>query len=275
MRSRTEVCLRNCASAAGSRRRSSRRKYSDTNRSSPLKLATLTGPAPRPASTAPRGTGRRASLPSARSARTARSRPARLLRLPAAARPPARRAGGPRTPISCTQPLGPPAGKRQRRLFPACDRDLRAGRHVLEQLREHVQTGRIGDGVQIVEHQHQRVFECSQCAPDTWDALRPGGSAWAGQRVEHLGRERLDSVNRGRDVAQEHQGRRRLARRARPRRTDAESASAQCASRVVLPYPAGATTVAKAHARRAEPCDHVRLRHGAGPDRRLSELGLR
>ena len=41
MRSRTEVYLRNCASAAGSRTRSSWRKYSDTNRSSPLKLSTL------------------------------------------------------------------------------------------------------------------------------------------------------------------------------------------------------------------------------------------
>ncbi len=102
--------------------------------------------------------------------------------------------------------LRPPAGKRQRRLLPARDRDLRAGRNVLEQRREHVQTGRIGDSVQIVEHQHQRALERSQCAPDARDALRPGGSPRAGQRVEHLGRERLDAVNRCRDVAQEHDG---------------------------------------------------------------------
>ena len=43
--------------------------------------------------------------------------------------------------------LCPPAGERQRRLFPARDRDLRAGRNVLEERREHVQTGRIGDSV--------------------------------------------------------------------------------------------------------------------------------
>ena len=41
MRSSTEVYLRNCASAGGSRDSSSRRKYSDTNRSSPLKPAAL------------------------------------------------------------------------------------------------------------------------------------------------------------------------------------------------------------------------------------------
>ena len=39
MRSRTEVYVRNRASSAGSRDRSSWRKYSDTNRSSPLKVS--------------------------------------------------------------------------------------------------------------------------------------------------------------------------------------------------------------------------------------------
>jgi hypothetical protein len=49
-------------------------------------------------------------------------------------------------------PLCSPACKRQRRLFSASDRYLRARRDVLEQRHEHIQAGLIGDGVQIVEH---------------------------------------------------------------------------------------------------------------------------
>ena len=62
--------------------------------------------------------------------------------------------------------LRPPAGERQRAALPARDRDLRAVRHIPKQLREHIETGRIGDGVQIVEHQHQWALERSQRAPD-------------------------------------------------------------------------------------------------------------
>ena len=60
--------------------------------------------------------------------------------------------------------------------------------------------------MQIVERQYQRALACGQCAADTGDARRPGGCPWAGQRVEHLGTDRLDSVHRRRDVAQEHDG---------------------------------------------------------------------
>ncbi len=201
----TEVCLRNCASAAGSRERSSRRKYSDTNRSSPAKRPAPAGlGAPACSDSAARY--RPAGQPSVRSVSSASS-------LASSSTPAA--SSSSRLPLVqpevrhadlVHQSLRPPAGERQRRLLPARDRDLRAGRDVLEQRREHVQTGRIGDGVQIVEHQHQRALERSQRAPDARDALRPGGSPGPGQRVEHLGRERLDAVNRRRDVAQEHHG---------------------------------------------------------------------
>ena len=102
------------------------------------------------------------------------------------------------------QAMRPPAAERQRWILPARDRDLRAGGNVLDQRREHVETGRTGDGVQVVEHQHQRALERTKCAPDPRDAVRPGRSAWTRQRLEHLGRDRLDAVNRGRDVSQEH-----------------------------------------------------------------------
>ena len=88
------MCLRNCASASGSRERSSRRKYSETNRSPPVKPSAVAEPAPRPASTAPPGTSRPASPPSARSARRPRRRRARRPPLRAASRLPARPAGG-------------------------------------------------------------------------------------------------------------------------------------------------------------------------------------
>ena len=103
-------------------------------------------------------------------------------------------------------PVRPPAGKRQCRLLPASNRDLRAGRNVLDEFRDHVKTRPIVDEVQIVEHEHQGTLECCQSGPDTRDAFRPGGCPSAGQRVEHLRRDRLDSVDRGCDVAQEHDG---------------------------------------------------------------------
>jgi hypothetical protein len=102
------------------------------------------------------------------------------------------------------QPVRPPAGKRQCRVFPARDRDLGSGRNVLDQRCEHVQTGRVGHSVEIVEHQHQGALKRPQRAADAWDAVGPGGSPWTRQRLEHLGRDRFDAVNRGCDISQEH-----------------------------------------------------------------------
>ena len=220
MRSSTEVCLRNGASAVGSRDRSSRRKYSDTNRSSPVKPAALAGLGA-PACNDSAARYRPAGQPSV--ARSARRRSLASSSTPAASsstRPPARPAAGPprRSPAPA---LRPPAGERQRRLFPARDRDLRPGRNVLEQRREHVQTGRIGDGVEIVEHQHQRALECSQRAPDARDALRPGGSPGP----DNASNTSTGPARRGewppRCSAGTPRGR-RLGRRARPTRTDAD-----------------------------------------------------
>ena len=65
---------------------------------------------------------------------------ARLRQLPAATRPPARRSRRSADADLLDMPVRPPAGKRQCRLLPAGDRDLRAGRNVLDEFRDHVQT---------------------------------------------------------------------------------------------------------------------------------------
>ena len=167
----------------------------------------------------------------------------------------------------------PPAGKRQRRDCPAGDRDLRPGRNVLEQRREHVETSRIGDGMQIVEHQHQRALERSKRAADGRNALRPGRSAWTQKRFEHLRRDRFDAVNRGRDIAQEHDGVVVSAVERDPRERTRISLGPSCKERR-LAVPGRRDHGRKRRARRAQPRDHVRLRHGAGTNLRRSELDL-
>ena len=245
MRSSTEVYWRNRDSAGGSRDSSSKRKYWDTNRRrrrSAAALAELGAPACIDSAARYRPAGQ----PSVRSVSSDSSLgfeldTCRLQQQPGLAlvQPEVRHADLVHTA------LRPPAGKRQRRRFPARDRDLRAGREVLDQRREHVQTGQAGDRVQIVEHQHQRALERGQRAPDTRDAFRPGRSSRARQRIQHLGRERFDAMDRGGDVPQEHQRRRRRRPSSATHANGRGSASAHPASSVVLPYPAGATTVTK------------------------------
>ena len=273
MRSSTEVYLRNCASAGGSRDSSSRRKYSDTNRSPPVKPAAL-AELGAPACIDSAARYRPAGQPSVRSVSSASS-------LASSSTPAASSSS---LGLSLVQPevrhadlvhqaVRPPAGERQRRVFPARDRDLRAGGNVLEQRRKHVQTGRIGDGVQVVEHQHQRALERTQCAPDPRDAVRPGGSA--------LGPTAPRTPRRGPARRRESRPRcsagtprrRRLARRAQPTRRDADQprptsqATSSCRTRRARPRSRTARSTRTA-------CDRVRLRHGARPGRRRSELDL-
>ena len=140
--------------------------------------------------------------------------------------------------------LRPPAGKRQRRLFPAGDRDLRAGRNVLEQRRKHVQT----------RPDWRRRADRRAPAPAGARA-RPARSRRAGRassRSIRLGptarrTPRARPVRRGESRPRCSAGTPRRRRRAPSSATHANgrgSASAHRASSVVLPYPAGATTVA-------------------------------
>ena len=205
MRSSTEVCLRNRASAAGSRDSSSRRKYSDTNRSSPVKPAALAGlGAPACIDSAARY--RPAGQPSVRSVSSESSRRVELdsgrlqqqpglplvqpevrhadlvhpARAPASA--PSGSAGSSRLAIAICEPAGTYSNSaastsRQEGLATACRSSSTST------------SGR---------------SSAASALPRRGDALRPGRPARAGQRVEHLGRDRLDAVDRGRDVAQEH-----------------------------------------------------------------------
>ena len=164
------------------------------------------------------------------------------------------------TPISSHQSPRPPASERERRLLPARDRDLRARREVADQRREHVQARRVGDGVEIVEHQHQRPLERGQRAPDARDPLRPARSPRPRQRVEDVGRHRLDTVDRGRDVAQEHQ---RVVVRAveRDPRERTRIGLGPPRQQRRLAVPGGRHHAHDRRARRAQPRDQVRLRH--------------
>ena len=178
-------------------------------------------------------------------------RRARRRQLPAAARPPARPAGGP--PRRSRAPARAPAsGQAAVPALPCLRRDLRAGGDVLEQRREHVQTGRVGDGVQIVEHEHQRALERGQRAPETRDALRPMDPLGPTTRRTP----RAGAARRGESRPRCSAGtrrRRRLGRRARAKQTDADQPRPNFARRVVLPYPAGATTGRERQLRRAQP----------------------
>ena len=101
--------------------------------------------------------------------------------------------------------LHPPAGEGQGRLLSARDRDLRAGRDVPGELGEHVLTGRIGDSVEIVQRQHQRLLTGRRTR------RRHGGRVSTRSihpaRTTHRARQatRLDPVDRSGDRAQQHQ----------------------------------------------------------------------
>ena len=106
--------------------------------------------------------------------------------------------------------------------------------------------------------------------PTTGNACGPGGSAWAGQRFEHLGRDRLDAVNRGRDVAQEHDGVVVSAVERDPRERTRIGLGPSC-EEGRLAVPGRRDHGRERRGRSAQPSDDVRLRHGAGPWQRGGE----
>ena len=173
------------------------------------------------------------------------------------------------------QPLRPPAGERQRRLFPARDRDLRAGRNVLAPARR----------ARRDRTDWRRRADRRARAP-TGARVQPARSRGAGRASTRSippgpdnasntsGAERLDAVNRGGDVPQEHDGVVVARRRARPTRTDADQprptarAASSCRTRRARPRSREATLDAHSRAITAA------LRHGAGPGRRRRQLRL-
>ena len=167
--------------------------------------------------------------------------------------------------------MRPPAAERQRWIFPARHRDLRARGNVLDQRREHVETSRTGDGVQVVEHQHQRALECTKCAPDPRNPVRPRRATWTRQRLEHLGGDRLNAVNCSRDVSQEHH---RVVVSAVERNPSewTRIGLGPLRKQRRLAVPGGCDHGRERQRRRAQLRDDVRLRHGPGPGHRRREL---
>ena len=142
MRSSTDVYLRNCASTGGSRDSSSKRKYSDTNRSPPVKPASLAG-------LGAAGLHRqRRKVQTGGPAFRLLGQLGELARVQLDAGRFEQHLGlsliqaEVRHADLVNQAMRPPAAERQRWIFPARDRDLRAGGNVLEQRREHVERGR-------------------------------------------------------------------------------------------------------------------------------------
>ena len=264
--------MRKRASAGGSRDRSSKRKYSDTKRSSPLKLA-----APRRA-WRPGPQGQRREVQPRRPAFGLLRQLGRLTGVELDSRSFQQALG-----FSLVQPkvrhadlvhppMGAPAGKRQVRGFPARDRDLRAVRHVLEQRGER-RPGRPG---------WQRRADRRALAPAGARAQpvrsRQAGRGWPRWIPQGPTTRRTPRAGAGstRWIAAAMYRRNTTASPSPPSSaTHANgrgSASLQFARSVVLPYPTGATTRHERHGRRAEPIDQVRLRHGALPRKRRSEL---
>ena len=274
MRSSTEVYLRNCASAAGSRDRSSRRKYSDTNRSSPVKPA------------APAELGAPACIDSA-----ARYKPA--------GQPSVRSVSSESSPASSSTPA---ASQQQLGLLlvqpevrhadllhtDPCARQRASGSAGSSLLAIAIcePAGTYSNSAASTSRQDGLATACrssststsgrssaASALPTRGTRFDPGRSPWARQRVEHLGRERLDAVDRGRDVAQEHHGVVVSAVERDPRERTRISLGPPREKRR-LAVPGGRDHGHERHGRRAQPCDHVRLRHGARPGQRRSELDL-
>ena len=177
------------------------------------------------------------------------------------------------TPISCTGPA--PASGQAAVPAPPCSRPRSASRPGRSRkLREHVQTGRIGDSVQVVEHQHHGRSSAASAPPTRGtrvDQVDPPGPDNASNTS---GGTRLDPVNRGRDVPQEHDGVVVSPVERDPRERTRIGLGPPREQRR-LAVAGGRDHGRERRARRAQPRDHVRLRHGAGPVQRGSELGLR
>ena len=204
--SSTDVCVRNRASASGSRDRSSRRKYSDTNRSSPAN-AIGARRVRRPGLHRERGeieAGRPALGPLGQvgdagrvelHTRAAEQRGRLLLVEPEIGH------------ADLVQPpLRPPAGEGQ------------AGSSLLA-MAICEPAGTCSHSAASTSRQAGFATACRSSSTSTNGRSRDAsalprrgtrvdqiGAARAGQRVEHLGRERLDAVERGRDVPQEQDG---------------------------------------------------------------------
>ena len=242
MRSSTEVYLRKRASAGGSRDRSSKRKYSDTNRSSPLKPA---APAElgAPACNDSAARYRPAGQPSVRSVSSesspaSTSTPAASSSSPASARP----AGGP--PRRSRPPDRAPASGRAAARDLPCWRPRSASRPERNRTAPPARPGRTGLATAC------RSSSTSTSGRSSAASARPTrGTRFA--QVDPPGPDNASKTSGGTGstlwIAAAMYRRNTTASSSRPssatHANGRESASAHCARSVVLPYPAGATTL--------------------------------
>ena len=235
------------------------RKYSETNRSSPLKPSPPSEPAA-PVFIDSAARYRPAGQPSVRSVRSESSLASSST--PAASSSNAASCSSSRrsaTPISCTCPF-----VRQRASGSAGSSRLAtairdpAGTYRTSSASTSRQDG-LATRCRSSSASTSGPLECGQSAPETRDAARPSGSARAGQRVEHLGRNRLDPVNRRRDVAQEHHGV-AVSRVERDPRERTRISLGPTREQGRLAVPGGRHHGHEGRARSTQPRDHVLLR---------------
>ena len=271
MRSSTEVCVRNSASAGGSRDSSSKRKYSDMNRSPPVKPAALAGPGA-PACIDSAARYRPAGQPSvcsvsSESASASSSTPAASSSSLASCSSSRRSA----TPISCTKPCA-----RQRASGSAGSSLLAIA--ICEP------AGTYSNSAASTSRQDglARAWRSSSTSTSGRSSA-PSALPTRGTRLVQVdppgpdnasntsGGDRFDAVDRGRDVAQEHD-RVVVSPVERDPRERTRISLGPLRQQRRLAVPGGRDHGRERQGRRAQPADHVHLRHGARPGRWRGEL---
>ena len=75
-----------------------------------------------------------------------------------------------------------------------------------DERRDRVNARPVPEYVHIVDHEHYRDLHHRQRGGQAWDQDRFGPSSRGSQSFKHRGRDRLDLIERPRDVTQEHNG---------------------------------------------------------------------
>ena len=94
--------------------------------------------------------------------------------------------------------------KRERGLFAAREHEQRALRDVQRKSVDHVEGARVSEHMDVVEHDDHRGFQRRDRRAEPRDRCRPQRVSSGRHATEDSSVDRLDSVQRRRDVAEEH-----------------------------------------------------------------------
>ena len=94
--------------------------------------------------------------------------------------------------------------QRERGLFAACEHEQRAWRDVQRKGVDHVEGARVRERMDVVEHDDHRGFQRRDRRAEPRDRCRPQRVSPGRHATEHSSVDGLDSVQRRRDVAEEH-----------------------------------------------------------------------